>query len=1265
MPDPAYARCPRCGGPQSAASPAGLCPRCLTGQALEADGDTPSGSRAERSGGALDASGATCGPITRVVLPDTDGIEDPGLMIVPSSDEMPLPAPRPVRVQLLGEIARGGMGAVLKGRDPDLGRDLAVKVLLEKHEDRPELVRRFVEEAQIGGQLQHPGIVPVYELGAFADRRPYFTMKLVKGRTLATLLAERGRGSAPSAVQPTPGAFATGLASDMPRFLAIFEAICQTVAYAHSRGVIHRDLKPSNVMVGSFGDVQVMDWGLAKVLKRDVGDEPSPSPSPALSVIATVRSASAAHESEAGSVLGTPAYMAPEQASGEIDHVDQRADVFGLGSILCEILTGEPAYTAGSQPEVMRKAMRGDTADALRRLDGCGADAELITLARDCLAAERDDRPRSARVVAARVTAYEAGVQARVQAAERERAVALARAVEERRRRKLQLGLAAAILAFMLLGGLSTTFYLHERQERAAAIDRIVGQAVTLRAQAMAHADDVARWQVALAAVNQADAGGDAQAQSRLVSLRREIEAGLDAASGDRRLLDRLVDIRSAQADDPDGSTTDTGYADAFREAEIDMSALPAADAGAKIRARTPAVAVALAAALDDWAKIRRDERGDAAGSELLRAVARAADPDPWRNELRAALDQPLKANRLSALQVLAKSANFDELGPVSLHLLACGLNDMGDGALAESVLRAAGERHPGDVWVNYMLGIVLEKLSRRDEAIRFYTAARAIRPETAHELAHALQARGQGDEAIAVFRDLRRLRPGNARHLTCLAQALERKGGLSREAHEALEASVTACRERIRLKPEDATAHFNLGNAFSTQSKLAEAVGELQTAIRLAPNFAAAHSNLGHVLSRQGKQDGSIAEYRTAIRLNPAAVFHFSLGNTLIAQGNQKDAIAEYRTAIRLQPDYAEAHNHLGAALNAQGKPDEAIAEYRAAIRLKPDYAEAHTNLGVVLLPQGRLEEAIAEYRTAIRLKPDLAIAHANLGNDLNLQGKPDDGIAELRTAIRLQPDLASAHRHLGDILLMQRKWAEAIAEYRTTILHSPDNAEVHCNLGQVLRQQGDFSGSLESFRKGHELGSRRPNWPYPSEAWVAQAERMLALSPRFPAILRGEDDPRDNADRRAVAGMCYATERYAAAARFWAAALEDEPKLAAPRHSESRYSAACAAVPAGCGQGRDDPKPDERARAKLRSQALGWLKTELTAWGQSLGGGDPRAREAAVKALLYWRAESDFTGVRDSDALAKLPEAERAAWRALWDEVDATLQRAGNVRR
>jgi serine/threonine protein kinase len=180
--------------------------------------------------------------------PDAATLSD-GLPPPPRRGAAAVPPPGAAgRLRLLDEIGRGGMGAVHKAHDPALGRDVAVKVLLERYQDEPEVLRRFLDEARVGGQLQHPGVVPVYDLGCFPDGRPFFAMKLVEGRTLAALLAER----------PTP-------ADDLPRFLKVFEQVCQAVGYAHSRGVIHRDLKPSNVMVGAFGEVQVMDWGLAKV----------------------------------------------------------------------------------------------------------------------------------------------------------------------------------------------------------------------------------------------------------------------------------------------------------------------------------------------------------------------------------------------------------------------------------------------------------------------------------------------------------------------------------------------------------------------------------------------------------------------------------------------------------------------------------------------------------------------------------------------------------------------------------------------------------------------------------------------------------------------------------------------------------------------------------------------------------------------------------------------------------------------------------------
>src|SRR5262249_57745171 len=270
----------------------------------------------------------------------------------PKWDAMPAAGQTGDRYQLQGEIARGGMGAVLRGRDVDLGRDLALKVLLPRYAGRPEVARRFLEEAQVGAQLQHPGVVPVYDIGRFGDR-PFFTMKLVKGQTLAQLLAQRE--------QP---------AADRPRLLGVALQVCQAMAYAHAKGVIHRDLKPANVMVGAFGEVQVMDWGLAKVLPEGgIADEERATRQhqDQGTQVRTARSGGAGPgaDTEAGSLLGTPASMPPEQARGDVALLDRRCDVFGLGAILCEVLTGKPPYLGRSSEEVRRQAANGDLADAL------------------------------------------------------------------------------------------------------------------------------------------------------------------------------------------------------------------------------------------------------------------------------------------------------------------------------------------------------------------------------------------------------------------------------------------------------------------------------------------------------------------------------------------------------------------------------------------------------------------------------------------------------------------------------------------------------------------------------------------------------------------------------------------------------------------------------------------------------------------------------------------------------------------------------------
>jgi serine/threonine protein kinase len=244
------------------------------------------------------------------------------------------------RIRAGEEVGRGATGSVLRGTDTKLRRELALKVTTVPRGDLPtELLARFVEEAQITAQLEHPNVVPVHDMGIDPEGRAYFSMKLVRGSSLEKILEKRKAGDP-----------ATLSEFGLRRLLDVFLQVCQAVEYAHARGVIHRDLKPANIMVGDFGEVLVMDWGVAKVTGRP--DHPTPtgpetprsSATELLNDVTSVRAGNRALATQHGALLGTPAYMSPEQARGM--HVDERADFYALGVILYEILCGEVPFDA-------------------------------------------------------------------------------------------------------------------------------------------------------------------------------------------------------------------------------------------------------------------------------------------------------------------------------------------------------------------------------------------------------------------------------------------------------------------------------------------------------------------------------------------------------------------------------------------------------------------------------------------------------------------------------------------------------------------------------------------------------------------------------------------------------------------------------------------------------------------------------------------------------------------------------------------------------
>ncbi|MFL5342795.1 MAG: protein kinase domain-containing protein [Gemmataceae bacterium] len=1009
--------------------------------------------------------------------------------LYPETDATPLPesveAPGG-RYRLVRELARGGMGAVYRGYDRELKRETAIKVLLARHLDEPDQVRRFYDEAWIAGQLQHPGVVPVYDLGRLADGQPYFIMKLVEGRTLAELLRQR---AAPN--------------QDRPRLLKIFEQICQTMAYAHSRGVIHRDLKPSNVMVGEFGEVQVMDWGLARILAQTPGEAASrPAGERRLQ-----RDPSATL-SWAGAVVGTPAYMAPEQARGEMD-LDERCDVFGLGAILYEILTGRPPFAQTDPTEAFDRAAAGDLADAHQRLAACDGDPELTVLARDCLDPVRDRRPRDAGEVSWRTSDYLARVQERMQQAEHDRAAAQLRAAEERKRRKLSVALAALTFGIVLLAGVGAALHLNHRnhrerersaaaqaqaERRAAALARThaaLADAAGLREQAQAAGDDaLLRWTRALEAARRAEAAltddvPDGDLRDHVAGLVNELTSAERAARQtrrDRRMLDRLEEIRLSKTSVKDGrfdvSRAEPGYEAAFREYGIDLRAI--GDAAAVEQIRSKPIMPELAAGLADWSALRLLGRGldDALGLRLL-AIAQAADPDPWRQSFRDAL----RANNAGELRHLAERLERESQPAAAVAVLADVLRHFADLPSAVRVYRLGVARYPTDFWLNHNLGMALFDLAPlSDEALRFAAAAATLRPQS----------------------------PG-------------------------------------------------------------------------------ARLNLGVVLMRRGTWQA---------------------------------AADEYLAAVRLKDDYAEAHYSYGAALLQLGRADDALREFRRALELRPNFPQIKVDLAMALVAKGDWSEAAKVWEEVIKESPGQAILHYNLGNAR-----------------------AKLHRH-----------RDAIAAYQRALALDPLYAEAWCNLGLLLRDLGRFDEAVGKLTRGHEIGSRRPDWRYPSAAWLSNAAELRSRDAPLQAVLHGQ--PADVAELLRLAAFAFGLKHDPVVAlALIQRAAEQKPALRANwvwqlQRSVMTVDALRKLTEAG--------EFDEATRGRWRQGLLTVLRADLVQCEKlsaDLGAMFVREIEGRQRAAA-------FAPLRDDAALEEVSTAERIAWAQYWTDAEALRRKLATAK-
>lgn len=959
--------------------------------------------------------------------------------------------------EVFEEIGRGGMGVVYRARDEAMNREVAVKILQDKFAPDSSTAARFIEEAHITGQLQHPGIPAVYRVGALEDSRPFLAMKLIKGRTLDVII----KSGKPIA------------------YLPIVEAMSQAVGYAHAHGVIHRDLKPANVMVGNFGEVQVMDWGLAKVLakapisREEVATTETTPPTD----IKSPRDSDTPF-TQYGSVIGTPAFLPPEQAAGELHRVDQRSDVFGLGAVLCAMLTGKPPFTGDNVEAVKLNAVRGQTEEAFARLDASGAEPDAIALCKRCLSFEPADRPSNARELAAEVARLRQAAEERAKLAEMDKAKAEVFALAETKRRKLLQRGGGALAAVLLLGITGTSIgmyraYWAKEAEKARAegetqaknnAEKAEKLADTRRIQAELARDDARRRYIfALDAYKQMVSGIQTKLAMRPATLELRKDLLENARSGLQTLLQEAEKLGT-----PD-STLVWSY---FRLGDVEL-ALGNTQAASKEYRLGHAIVEQLAKGEPDNPQFQRDL--GTSFSNLGEVAQRLGQTQDSLSHYQKALSlrqdiANLNPKDLEAQRLLALSLKW--MGDTSLKLNRAeeGLNFYEKSGLIIRSLATADPNNvliQADLRINYRsLGDASLRLGRTNDALDYYSKALAI----SDSLANADPKNTEAQNHVGI----------DANKLGMISLRI----GRSQKALEFFQRSSDIFQSQSDADPKNAQKRANLGKSLQDQGNATFELGKIQDAHTL---YQSANRLMQKIVEDDPEDMGALFSL---------ALSHEKLGNTALQLGQPKEALDFYtknnqicKRLVNADPaDSGKKQNlsvsfaKLGDVATALGEEQSAFDSYKQALQVSqmlvdadPKNSNARRGVSVCFVRLGDAASRLGQ--------PEEALIYYQKFNRFSQQ----QADADPKSAIA-QRDLAVSLKNLGDVKRTLGMDQEAIDHYREynrmfeglaardpkSVYAQRNLAISHALLANVHSSIGQFTESVGYFRRYYEVSKR-----------------------------------------------------------------------------------------------------------------------------------------------------------------------------------------------
>jgi eukaryotic-like serine/threonine-protein kinase len=915
------------------------------------------------------------------------------------------------RFRVLRHHARGGLGEVFIALDAELNREVALKEILEHHADKPEYQSKFRLEAEITGGLEHPGIVPGYGLGHYDDGRPYYAMRFIKGDNLKQAIEDF---HADETLKADPGAHSIALRNLLRRFTDV----CNAIEYAHSRGVLHRDIKPRNVIVGRYGETLVVDWGLAKSQSRHrvarESDERTLIPS----------SASSSAETQPGSVIGTPAYMSPEQAAGDLDRLGPRSDVYSLGATLYSLLTGKPPFK-GNVGEVLQDVREGRFPRP--RLIDSTIDPALEALCLKAMAKSPEDRYPSPKAFAEDLDRWAAD----------EPVSAWKEPLSRRARRwarRHRTGVTAASVATLAL---------------------LVGLAGVLAVKAKADRDLLAF---------QFKANSDLKSKNELLANAnaRELKINADLKLANVQVQDRFNLAQEAIRSFSQAVTQDEMLKEKHLSPLRDKLLRSAAEFYGKLgqllegRPDRPSQ-VALGDAYYELGVLTMNIGDQVAALEIARKA-------------------------LAMRQGLAKDSNPTAHLALarSLYLVGVVAADTGDPAEALILYEQARAMIERDfppasdseeiksllATIHNSIGLLLKRTGEPGKALESYGRSLEIQRRLAE--ANPTVTESQSDLA-AIHNNIGALldhtgEPGKA--LESYGRALEIQRRLA-EANPAV----------TKFQSHLAVSHNNIGTLLDRTGEPGKALESHGRSLEIRRRLAAAnpavtkfqsdlavsHSKIGFLLDRTGEPGKALESHSRALEI-------------------QRRLAEAHPAVIAFQSDLAVSHNNIGVLLGSTGEPGKALESFGRALEIQRRLAEAnpavtefqsglaasHDNIGTLLDRNGELGKALESHGRSLEIRrrlaganpavtafqADLAASHNNLGFLLDRIGEPGKALESHGRAFEIRRRLAEAN--------------PVVTEFQA------DLAKSHNNLGFLLDRIGESGKALESFGRALEIQRR-----------------------------------------------------------------------------------------------------------------------------------------------------------------------------------------------